>query len=89
MYGRGEAILDRVEAPHYKFTATSINGIETKVLDHVPAPEEKALASSIASHLASAAKLEAIDAHKGTEAAKSMLGGLAAALGIRITAGDE
>lgn len=82
LYGRSERILDRVEAPNYTFTTATVNGIETKVLDHVPAPDEKALAASISSHLTSAAKLEAIDANRGTESAKSMLGGLAAALGL-------
>lgn len=86
LYGRSERILDRVEAPEYKFTAPTVNGIETKVLDHVPAPDEKALAASVSSHLTSATKLEAIDADRGSEAAKSMLGGLAAALGLHTPA---
>jgi helix-turn-helix protein len=89
LYGRSEAILDRVEAPTYTFTAPTVHGIETKVLDHVPAPDEKALAASVSSHLTSAAKLEAVDADRGTEAAKSMLGGLAAAFGLHTPAGDE
>ncbi|MCI2424110.1 helix-turn-helix domain-containing protein [Saccharopolyspora sp. K220] len=37
LYGRGEANLGRLEAPRYKFTTATVNGIETKVLDHVPA----------------------------------------------------
>lgn len=89
LYGRGERILDRVEAPRYTFTTATVNGIETKILDHVPAPDEKALASSVSSHLTSAAKLEAIDADRGTDAAKSMLGGIATALGIRTTTGTD
>ena len=66
----------------YTFTATTVHGIETKVLDHVPAPDEKALASAMSTHLGAAAKLEQIDADTGAEGARSMLGGLAIALGI-------
>ncbi|TCO64374.1 helix-turn-helix domain-containing protein [Actinocrispum wychmicini] len=89
LYGRAERVLARLEAPTYTFTATTVHGIETKTLDHVPAPDEKALASATSTHLAAAARLEQIDADKGSEGAKSMLGGLAVALGIRATRGDE
>ncbi|MEU5847452.1 helix-turn-helix domain-containing protein [Saccharopolyspora shandongensis] len=82
LYGRGEAILDRVEAPRYKFTTATVNGIETKALDHVPAQEEKALATAVSSHLAAAAKLEAVDTDRGTGAVRSMIGSLAHALGV-------
>ena len=83
LYGRAEQVLSRLEAPGYKFTATTVHGIETKTLDHVPAPDEKALASALSTHLGAAARLEVIDADKGSDGAKSMLGGLAIALGIR------
>ncbi|MFB9929182.1 helix-turn-helix domain-containing protein [Amycolatopsis halotolerans] len=82
LYGRAERILGRLEADRYTFTATTINGIESKVLDHVPAPDEKALASAMSTHLSAAAKLEQVDADTGAEGARSMLGGLAVALGI-------
>ncbi|SDD86385.1 helix-turn-helix domain-containing protein [Actinokineospora iranica] len=87
LYGRAEHLLARLEAPAYTFTATTINGIESTSLDHVPAPDEKALASALSTHLSAAGRLEAVDADKGSESAKSMLGGLAVALGIRV-AGD-
>lgn len=82
LYDRAEHILARLEASAYTFTATTVNGIESKTLDHVPAPDEKALASAMSTHLGAAARLEQIDADKGSEGAKSMLGGLAIALGI-------
>lgn len=88
LYGRAERILGRLEAERYTFTATTINGIESKVLNHVPAPDEKALASAMSTHLAAAARLEQVDADKGGDGAKSMLGGLAVALGIRTTVND-
>lgn len=85
LYGRAEQVLARLESAGYKFTTTTVHGIETKTLDHVPAPDEKALASALSTHLAAAARLEAIDAEKGSEGAKSMLTGLAVALGIATT----
>ena len=60
-YTRAEAIYDRLEADQYRFTATSVHGIETVTLDHVPAPDEKALASAINSYLTGAVKLEQVD----------------------------
>jgi hypothetical protein len=89
LYDRAEQLLGRLEADRYTFTATTVHGIETKTLDHVPAPDEKALASAMSAHLAAAARLEQVDADKGAEGAKSMLGGLAVALGIRTTLSDE
>jgi hypothetical protein len=82
LYDRAEQILGRLEAERYTFTATTVNGIESKTLDHVPAPDEKALASAMSTHLGAAARLEQVDADKGSEGAKSMLGGLAVALGV-------
>lgn len=80
LYVRVERILDRLEAPEYRFTATSVNGIETRTLDHVPGQEEKALSGAISGNLGAAARLEQIDAHKGADDAHSMLGQLAAGL---------
>ena len=77
LYTRAETILDRLEAPVYDYTATTVRGIETATLDHVPAPDEKALAGAISAHLAAAARLEAIDADQGAGEARSMLAELA------------
>lgn len=82
LYQRAEHTLDRLEADRYKFTATTVNGIETRVLNHVPAQDERHLSSSISTNLATAAKLEAVDADGQAEVARSMLGKLADALGI-------
>ncbi|WP_202919336.1 helix-turn-helix domain-containing protein [Saccharothrix deserti] len=84
LYGRVEHLLARLEADRYVFTATTINGIESKTLDHVPAPDEKALASALSTHLSAASRLEQVDADKGSEGAKSMLGGIALALGVSV-----
>jgi hypothetical protein len=89
LYGRAEHILGRLEAPAYTMTATTINGIESKTLDHVPAPDEKALATAMSTHLGAAARLEQVEADKGSEGVKSMLGGLAVALGIRTSYVEE
>ncbi|WP_221761290.1 hypothetical protein [Kibdelosporangium aridum] len=64
-HGRAEHILGRLEADRYTFTATTINGIESKTLDHVPAPDEKALATAMSTHLGAAARLEQVGADKG------------------------
>ncbi|MCQ6250903.1 helix-turn-helix domain-containing protein [Streptomyces malaysiensis] len=76
-YSRVEKLYERLEADEhdgYKFTATTVNGIETKMLDHVPGQEEKAVAAAIGQHLTQAAKLEAVDGSSDEEDAKSMLG---------------
>ncbi|GAA4871747.1 helix-turn-helix domain-containing protein [Saccharopolyspora cebuensis] len=82
MYGRSEHIVDRLDAPTYKHTATTVNGIETAELDHVPAEAERHLSGALSGYLTAAAKLEAIDAGNKSEGAQSMLGNLAEALGI-------
>lgn len=81
-YTRAEHIYDRLEADKsgYKFTATTVNGIETRTLDHVPGQEERALAVAAGSHLSHAAKLEAVDAGDGADAARSLVGQLATGL---------
>lgn len=82
-YARAEKLFQRLEADEdggFTYTATTINGIETEHLDHVPGQEEKALAASISSYLTQAARLEQIDGDPGLDAARSMLGGLAEGL---------
>ncbi|GAA2772869.1 helix-turn-helix domain-containing protein [Saccharopolyspora taberi] len=89
LYTRAERVLETLEADEYRFTATTINGIETERLGHVPAQDERHLSSSISTHLTTAAKLEAIDADGQAEAARSMLGSLAEALGITAPGHDD
>lgn len=89
-YSRAEKIYDRLEAdtgPGYLFTATTVHGIETERLNHVPAQDEKALAAAAAQHLAQAVKLEALEGDPGVEAARSMLGSLAAGIARIANAG--
>lgn len=89
LYGRAERIAARLDEPLYAYTTTTVNGIETKSLGHVPAQDERHLASALATHLTSAARLEQIDAEDAAAAGRSVLGGIAAALGIQPTGGDE
>jgi hypothetical protein len=82
-YARVEKLLDRLDTAdngQFAFTASSVNGIETVHLDHVPGQEEKAISGAIGTYLAQAAKLEAIDGDPGVDAARSMLGSLAEGL---------
>lgn len=83
IYARVERILDQLDDADnglFPFTTSSINGIETVLLDHVPGQEEKALATAINQYLTQAAKLEALDGDPNVEAARSMLGSLAEGL---------
>ncbi|MFF3622344.1 helix-turn-helix domain-containing protein [Streptomyces sp. NPDC002467] len=83
-YARAEKIYSRLEADEttgYRFTSPTVNGIESKTLDHVPAQDERALAMAAGQHLSHAAKLEAIDAGAGHEEDRGILAGLAKALG--------
>lgn len=89
LYRRAERNLDTLEADEYRFTATTVNGIETETLGHVPAQDERHLSSAISTNLASAAKLEQIDADDSAAAGRSVLGGIAAALGLNPTGGNE
>lgn len=90
-YARAEKIFDRLEADEtdgYKFTATTVNGIETETLDHVPGPEERSLATAAGQYLAQAAKLEAMDAGSGHEEDRGILAGIAQALGWKTPGGS-
>lgn len=69
--------LDEAEDGGYKFTATTINGIETQRLDHVPGIEEKAMAGALTQYFNQVVKLEALDGDPSLDAARSMLGALA------------
>lgn len=91
-YARAEKLFARLEAAEdagFEYTATSGAGIQTVRLDHVPGIEEKALAGSISQYLSTAARLEAVDADTGIEAAQSMLGSLAAGLTAAYEAMNE
>ncbi len=89
LYQRAEHVLDTLESSEYPFTATTVNGIETQPLGHVPAQDERHLSSAISANLTSAAKLEQIDADDQAAASRSMLGNLAAVLGVPTTGADE
>ncbi|MEU9557991.1 helix-turn-helix domain-containing protein [Streptomyces fumanus] len=80
LYARTERLLDQLEAAEsggFKFTTSTVNGIETESLDHVPGQEEKALSGAIAQYMNQAVRLEQLDGDPGVEAARSMLGSLA------------
>lgn len=79
-YARIEKLHDRLDATEgdgYKFTTTTVHGIETEALDHVPAQEEKHMAGALTQYLGQVLKLEALDGDPGLDAARSMLGALA------------
>ena len=54
----------------------------TQVLSFVPAIDRRAMADSISRHVASATKLEAIDATNGVERERSLLTALGEAMGV-------
>ena len=88
---RAEALFDRLEAADvegYRFTATTVRGIESETLDHVPGSEERALASAAGQYLAQAAKLEALDAGSGHDEDRGILAGIAHALGWQTPGGS-
>ncbi|MYR45075.1 helix-turn-helix domain-containing protein [Streptomyces sp. SID5910] len=83
LYARTERLLDQLDDADnggFKFTTSTVNGIETESLDHVPGQEEKALAGAITQYMNQAVKLEQLDGDPGVEAARSMLGSLAEGL---------
>lgn len=83
LYGRTERLLDQLEGADrggFKFTTSTVNGIETESLDHVPGQEEKALSGAITQYMNQAVRLEQLDGDPGVEAARSMLGSLAEGL---------
>jgi hypothetical protein len=83
LYARTERLLaqlDAAEDGQFPFTTSTVNGIETKRLDHVPGQEEKALAGAITQYMNQAVRLEQLDGDPGVEAARSMLGALAEGL---------
>ncbi|MEU0018037.1 helix-turn-helix domain-containing protein [Streptomyces rochei] len=83
LYTRTEHLLDQLEGAErgsFPFTTSTVNGIETERLDHVPGQEEKALSGAITQYLNQAVKLEQLDGDPGVEAARSMLGTLAEGL---------
>ena len=80
LYERAEFNLDRLEADTYSYTDRIATGIVTEILDHVPAADEKNLITAIGAALASAAKLEAVDAGSGSDHAVSAIGQIGEAL---------
>lgn len=81
LYRRSEAVLDRLESDTYLYHLSGPEGPEAVEAADPPAQDERNLANSISSYLASAARLEAVDAGDGSADALSVLGTLAA--GIR------
>lgn len=82
LYARVETILDRLEADEFK-TMTMDKGSQiTAVLPFVPTQDEKALAQSLSSYLASAQRTASVDASESDLDARNMLTDLGRALGI-------
>lgn len=83
LYRRAATNMDRLEAPTFKTLTRDFGGGESPdELNFVPTVNERELTGAIATGLAAAAKLEAIDADNGASDARSMLAELGRALGI-------
>ncbi len=88
LYARVEAQLARLEEQWYAFPVILDRGegggtyTDEHEVRHPPAQDERAHAGAISTYLASAAKLEALDADRGETEAKSMLIELGKALGV-------
>ncbi|WP_234342273.1 helix-turn-helix domain-containing protein [Streptomyces leeuwenhoekii] len=94
LYARTERLLDQLDAADrggFKFTTSTVHGIETERLDHVPGQEEKALAGAITQYMNQAVRLEQLDGDPGVDAARSMLGALAEGITklARLDAGED
>lgn len=82
-YRRAETLYARLEAPTFKTLVRTEVGVEkARELDFVPPQNERDLAHAISTHLAAAARLEALNGDASTDDAKSMLAQLGRALGI-------
>lgn len=87
IYVHGQLLMGRVEADEFETLVKGKYGAEEIVtLRFVPPNDEKAIAQSVGSYMATAAKLEAIDSGAPIEAAKSMLADLGSALGVAFKA---
>ena len=83
LYTRTERLIDRLEAPTFKTLVRTEVGVEkARELDFVPTQSERDLAHAISLHLASAARLDALNGDGTTDHAKSLLQQLGEALGI-------
>jgi transcriptional regulator with XRE-family HTH domain len=81
LYGRTEAVMDRLEAEAYEYTVVVAGqGVQSVTDEYPPAQDERALSSAVGGYLTAAAKLEAVDAEGQATGVRSMLGDLAAAL---------
>lgn len=89
LYQRAETRVDAMDQPGWKKLVKGVQGAEDKeTLDFVPADDERNMSSAVLNYLAAAAKLEALDDDGGVQAARSMLGALAKAIGLPETSRD-
>lgn len=80
LYGRAEAILDRLEAETFDTLVMSAGSQEHRNLTFVPPQDERHLSSSASTYLAAAERLEKLDADAGTQQAVGMLDAVMAAI---------
>lgn len=73
LYDRALFNLTRLESGQYQFTVPVGFDIVTKVLDHVPAQDEKALSAAINQGVTAIGRLEQVDATASPTAAISMV----------------
>lgn len=83
LYNRAESLLTRLEATTFAALVPTGPGVQSpRDLEFVPAGEERNIATSIAIFLDKAMVLEKVDAVPERSDAQSMLGRLAAELGV-------
>lgn len=88
MYTRIEKLQDRLDAAErdgegFKTILKGSFGVEeTKTLNFVPTVDERNIADTLSRYVASATKLEAVDATGGVDRERSLLSELGAALGV-------
>lgn len=87
MYTRIEHLQDRLEAvgpgtPFKTLVSAGKDGDTVEELDFVPTTDERNIADTLSRYVASATKLEAVDAGNKPAAVRDLLTGLAESLGI-------
>ncbi len=83
MYTRMEKLQDRLEAPEFRTVLKGTYGIDERVtLDFVPTADERNIADTLSRYVASATKLEQVDAADKPSAVRDLLTGIADRLGL-------
>lgn len=84
LYDRAQANINRLNGPEYRHRVQTATESFVVSDEAPPSPDERNHAQSINSYLTAAARLEAVDADRTSQAARSMLTKLGEALGLGI-----